>query len=152
MLKDIQPSAAAEWWPPALGWWLLAGLVLILLYWLTRKAIGAWQRYRFRVQAEAIVEYIFINHAQNPRQMLAELNQLLKRWLAHLGQAGIQNLTGTEWAEFLIDSSKSPSAEEITGIKLLASGHYQKDVPDFDAQVLQAWVLRWLRSQEKLRG
>lgn len=81
-----------------------------------------------------------------------ELNQLLKRWLAHLGQAGLQNLTGAEWAGFLIDSSSSLSAEEITGIKLLASGHYQTDVPGFDAQLLQAWALRWLRSQEKLRG
>ncbi len=114
--------------------------------------MAAWRRYRFRVQTEAIVEYIFINHAQNPRQILVELNQLLKRWLAHLGQASIQNLTGSEWSGFLIDSSSSASAEEISAIELLASAHYQTEVPAFDAKLLQDWALRWLRLQENLRG
>ena len=38
-LKDIHLPGAVLWWPPAPGWWVLAGLVLVLM-------VIAWIRYR----------------------------------------------------------------------------------------------------------
>ncbi len=151
LLKDIHPSAAAEWWPPAIGWWLLAAILLALGVWLLRKALAAWRRYRFRLHTEAAVKHIFSSYSQQSRQLLVELNQLLKRWLAYLGQSG-GNLTGSDWAEFLLDSSVTPSVAERVEIELLTSAHYQAEVPELDTQILRDWALRWVRLQERRHG
>ena len=152
MLKDIQPPEAAAWWPPAIGWWILLVLLIGLIFVLGRKVLRSWSRYRFRVKTEALATSIFSENADKPRQILVELNQLLKRWLKYLGQTGAQKLTGQEWLKFLIESSGTLTSAEKNGLELLANAHYQADIPDYDSRLLQDWALAWIRLQERRHG
>jgi len=94
---------------------------------------------------------LFQRQAGQPRELLVELNQLFKRWLASQGGQGVQHLTGAEWAQYLQDGMHPSSAENAV-IETLACAQYQLEVPDYDVQLLQAWAQRWLNSREMLRG
>ncbi len=152
LIKDIHPAAPADWWPPAPGWWLLTFLVLLLLWWLGRWMISAWRRFKFKRMVTAMLTTLFREPSVSPRQLLVELNQLLKRWLSSQGNNSVQYLTGPAWAEYLLTTSKEISAKEKIAIEVLASGHYQNKVPEYEPKILQNWAERWLNWQEKSNG
>ncbi len=47
-LRDVHLPENPGWWPPAIGWWLLAclliGLLLGALFWISRWRANAWRR------------------------------------------------------------------------------------------------------------
>lgn len=151
LLKDIHPAAAADWWPPAPGWWVLIISTAILLSWLGIKLYRAWKRYRFKVMVKAMAHDVFQQHSEQPRELLVELNQIFKRWLSSQGMQGVQNLSGAAWAAYLQGGTPVNEAE-ISAIEILATAQYQPDLPIYDAAVLQSWALRWLDKQVVING
>ncbi len=151
LLKDIHPAESAAWWPPAPGWWLLVIVTAVICWWLGNKLFKAWKRYRFKKMVKAMLAELFQRQAGQPRELLVELNQLFKRWLASQGGQSAQHLTGVDWAQYLQDGMHSSAAEKAV-IETLACAQYQLEVPDYDIQLLEAWAQRWLNSREMLRG
>lgn len=151
LLKDIHPAESASWWPPAPGWWILAFVSAVLLWWLGNKLFKAWKRYRFKLMVKAMLAALFQQHADQPRELLVELNQLFKRWLGSQGIQGVQHLAASDWAAYL-QSDMAVSEAEKTVIETLASAQYQSLVPDYDIELLKAWSQRWLNSREMNRG
>ncbi len=72
-LRDLHlPQAVADW-PPALGWWLLAGLVLSGLVWFMRALVRdhktkPWQEYGHRGLPDMVAEQAT---TQNTRRTLS---------------------------------------------------------------------------------
>lgn len=151
LLKDIHPAAPADWWPPAPGWWVLTIVITILLIWLGNKLYRAWKRYRFKVMVKAMLVDIFQRRAEQPRELLMELNQLFKRWLTSQGAQGLQQLSGAGWAAYL-QGGTPVSDTERKAIETLATAQYQTDFPDYDAELLQSWALRWLDTRVVVNG
>jgi len=109
-LRDIHLPATLTWWPPAPGWWLLAGLCLLigllLLWWKKRPAT-------LRLQREARAEFKQIVQDYEQRhdgpQCLRKLNALLRRiTLSYCPRERVAGLTGPAWIEQLHSLSRTP--------------------------------------------
>ena len=79
-LHPLRTPEPVPWWPPAPGWWLLAGLLLAALAW---AAWCGWRRYRsnrYRRTARQAVQVILARHAEHgdSARTLGELNTVLK--------------------------------------------------------------------------
>ena len=78
-LRDIHLPAPVGWWPPAPGWWLLAGLMLAVIIWLFWR----WQQQRRSEQglelALSELERLQGMHGKNTKELLQELSVLLRR-------------------------------------------------------------------------
>ena len=72
-LRDIHLPAPVGWWPPAPGWWLLAGLMLAVIIWLFWR----WQQQRRSEQglelALSELERLQGMHGKNTKELLQEL-------------------------------------------------------------------------------
>lgn len=104
-LRDIHVPAEPSWWPPAPGWWLLAGLCLGLIFWLYRQ----WQRRQQQQaplrQAASLYRALhtsYVDGELNATGYIHGTNELLKRLLIHtqtLPDAGSAN--DEQWLELL---------------------------------------------------
>lgn len=111
-LRDIHGIQGVSWWPPALGWWLLAAtsLVLAVLAWRFRTTlrlrippipiltVGNWRW----DAARRLRDLRRRAAAQDFKQTASELSELLRRIaMARLGRAACAGLTGEAWLEWL---------------------------------------------------
>ena len=125
-LRDIHLPPEPSWWPPAPGWWLLA-IVLCLLAWhLTRLGLRHW---RARQRRLALVnEFDRVLALSEPAVQLAAISQLLRR-AARSSDPAAASLVGSAWLEFLDRSAAGGSAPFSQGPgRLLLDGPYRMDL------------------------
>jgi hypothetical protein len=111
-LRDIHGIQSVPWWPPALGWWLIAATIVILCYlaWRWRTSIrlripplpvfniGSW-RWDAARQLRALRRRA---QEQDIKQTAGELSELLRRVaMARLGRDTCAGLTGEDWLDWL---------------------------------------------------
>ena len=101
-LHDIVvPAPVAPWWPPAPGWYLLAGLLMLL------AGLGLWRMLRRRRARRYRVEALSELHAlrrrpADSREAVAGILVLLKRTaLAAYPRVQVASLNGAAWWRFL---------------------------------------------------
>jgi hypothetical protein len=103
-LHDIISPPPAPWWPPAPGWYWLAGVLAIwTVYWLATAFIR-WQRNRYRREALAQLrsQTRLLSDAKMRAPVLANLAELLKRAaLSAYPRSEVASLTGSAWLSFL---------------------------------------------------
>jgi hypothetical protein len=101
-LLDILLPKNLEHGPLAIGWWLLIGLVLILL---TGAALWAYKAIQRRAaKRQALAE---LSQLKTENATAAQLNQLLKRAaLAYYPRERVAALSDTTWFEFLDEQSQ----------------------------------------------
>lgn len=144
-LRDIHLPEPISWWPPALGWWLLAGTLLGI-----GIAIQAWRmwRARFRIRDAALAEIARIRarHARHadPALLAADLSALLRRVCLHLHPPHqVASLTGPAWLELLERTTPHFSFSNAGGAPLI-NAPFEPD-PIFDPEALlnacQGWIL-----------
>lgn len=104
-LHDIRGLDPIPWWPPAIGWWLLAAGAVVLLFALRpllrnllRYPAGSWRRSAWKqlctLQRQA--------DRMPPMQLAAELSELLRRIaMARLGRSSAAGLSGERWLSWL---------------------------------------------------
>lgn len=121
-LRDIHLPEAVGYWPPAPGWWLLAGLLLLAM----GIAIYAWrkrqQARRYRKLALQQLAQLSVNEQPANRYLVA-LNTLLKQTLlAAPGTHKAAGLSGEQWLAFLDRTGKT---DQFTH----GPGQYLRDAP-----------------------
>jgi hypothetical protein len=100
-LAPARAPAPPSWWPPAVGWWVLVGLILALaagsiLWW--RFAAGAR---RTRVRRAAIAELNRIR-ALDEADRAPEIQRLMRRFaITVYGATAAANLSGQAWLRFV---------------------------------------------------
>jgi hypothetical protein len=129
-LRDIHGIQAVPWWPPAPGWWLIAGAVVLLLAlaWRFRTGIrlripplpvfsvGSW-RWDAARQLRALRKRA---PEQDTKQTASELSQLIRRIaMARLGRDACAGLTGESWLEWLAGNDPQGFAWSEQGRLLL---------------------------------
>lgn len=101
-LRDIHLPDAVPFWPPAPGWWALAGLVVLLI---VLAALYEWyRRGTLRYRAGREFAAVAADEARfGPAQAVAaEAAVLIRRVLIARGRAAeTVTLTGAEWEAFL---------------------------------------------------
>lgn len=149
-LHPLREPLPIGWWPPAPGWWLLAGLAiaaLLLLAWyaLRRYRASAYRRRALARLAELAAEY---RQQADAQRLLADTNALLKSTaLVAYPRREVAASSGPEWLAFL----NSSLGQEDQFPEEFVSGAYHKRCPDIDTdQVLRA-ASSWIRRHEAAR-
>lgn len=152
LVAPLIPSSAVDVWPPAPWvWWLLGGLVglvllAIIIRWYRRTHV---RRYAYK-ELEAIQTRY--QQSQDAARYLYEVNLLLRRIaVRNFSRAKVAALTGEEWLEFL-DWSRGRKRGDDPGFmegsgKILAWGAYKAQPESFEVERLQKLVKAWIRRQ-----
>ena len=147
-LKDIHLPQAIDWWPPAIGWWML---VLIVLAVTVVALIWIWRRYQskaYRRQAETQLSQIRdrFQQQQDSGQLLSELSILLKRTcITRYGRDRVAGLAGKEWLQFLDQTGNTQAFTQGLGNTLVNERF--RPSPDVNGNELIQLVQNWLKKQ-----
>jgi len=149
-LRGVHSPDSIGTWPPAIGWIILAVLVvtsLIAIIWFTLKwyRSNAWRRV-------ALKEYklLQLDYQKTPTpKLLTEISSLLKRCAASINQdPTMLSLTGTAWKN-LLEIPQSPLTENE--IQLLCFGHYQAECDLLDTTALIR-IKKWIKTLNYLKA
>lgn len=153
-LNDIVVPGAVAWWPPAPGWYVLAGVLAVVLAYVLLRRWQRWQRDRYRRLA---LEELAAIKKEGPVAAMA-LPALLKRTaLSAWPREDVAALTGPDWHRFLDKSAGMNQFCSGAGSHLdcLAYGDADRVAsemsgPDF-AQLLDA-TQSWLKNHQAPAG
>ncbi|GAB4189030.1 MAG: hypothetical protein Tsb002_15770 [Wenzhouxiangellaceae bacterium] len=139
-LRDIHAAPTPDWWPPAPGWWLLALILAVLLFYIVRGAMRWLRRWRRRraIIAEFTQTLSRYDEHGDRRRLAMELDLLLRRLALLRWGADSAGATGEQWLRLWSAAADDPMA------RLLLTAPYQAR-PDYDVASLHNWVLARVR-------
>ena len=155
-LRDIHLPSDISWWPPAPGWWLLLGLIVLISitgvviyrYWQARKL------YRAANLELLAIQTAYAQHADD-QQLVQALSIWLRRvCLSCYPRATVAGLTGQDWLTFLdqqLSRSKHPQRFSDASGQVLINGPYQQST-QVDADVLLSLSRHWLKCLPRQRS
>lgn len=148
-LRDIHLPNAITDWPPALGWWILGSLLLLLLAW------GMWKigmRYQQRhLQRMALSSYLqieqqYLNH-QNSLRLIKQYSNLLRRVaMARFSRPQVASLTGKAWLNFLDQSAGMKVFRTDVGQLLLTAPFQKADTEFKQLSALTSAIKQWIET------
>ncbi|MDC0598786.1 DUF4381 domain-containing protein [Gammaproteobacteria bacterium] len=171
-LADIHLPAATSFWPPAIGWWIVAVLLLFTSAYLIRNYINFIMRRRRinltlqelqqlynQFQEKSVNRKMYnqagLTYLQGVNSLLTRVALLLypqtdKDKVNDKGR-GIAELSGQAWLNFLDRCDNSTEFRAGAG-KALGEGIYQREF-NADADALYELARQWIikRYQEKSR-
>jgi hypothetical protein len=128
-LAPARAPAPPSWWPPAVGWWFLVGLILAL------AAAGVlWWRFspsarRRRVRHAAISELNRIRFLDEAERAPA-IQRLMRRYaMTAYGARAVANLSGEAWLRF-VQAHGGAGFSGTDGGKFLAAAFGKADATD----------------------
>lgn len=147
-LRDIHMPPPVDWWPPAPGWWLLGGALLVAL---GIAAYAALRRFRQRRYRRIALRRLDALHAQwrqhgDRSAFLRDLNHLLKQTALRAYPAErVAALHGAAWLRFLDSTLRTPqfdgaATQPLADIYSAPAG----DAP-LEADALRRAAAHWLR-------
>ena len=156
-LQDIHLPSEVGIWPPAIGWWLLAIIIIASLAALIFFVRQKKSRNAYRVAALAELNRAQKNCANNADYLQALSIVLRRTAISAYGSGFNPSLKGTAWLEWLdaqCDKTRQQFSQGI-GTALLI-GPYQKN-PDYDRaalhQLATVWIIehrnRWQQKKAK---
>ncbi len=124
-LRDIRGLDPIGWWPPAPGWWLIAGFMLLLIaasVWLWR--LGPYPLRTWRWDAWRKLRRLRLNmDSMAPKEVVSEFSELLRRIaIARFGRRTCAGLVGEAWLEWL-------TQHDPTGFDWNTKGRILLDLP-----------------------
>lgn len=142
VLRDVHVPPAPPLWPPAPGWWLVIGVVALLLIF---GAAMLWRRHR-RLQA---LKRMFdeASRAPQPAQRAAAISELLRR-AARRVDPKADRLHGDDWLRFL-DGKQGTDFSQGPG-RVLLDGGYRRELDE--RQLAQATAVARSRFLELMAG
>lgn len=149
-LRDIHLSEVASWWPPAIGWWLLAiiiALFIFLGYWLYRRPRHAKLALK---SAKIKLAELKQDSGLDGGQKLARLSILLRRVAISLSpDRTVAGLTGQAWLAYLDRPMNGSPFSNGMG-RLLIESPYQRTPPTAEeTDQLFALCESWLKTCNK---
>jgi len=147
-LRDIHIPEPISWWPPAIGWWVLAVLIPLSLYLLyrlykrlTRKTALKAAKKQFKQLQE--------NQELSPQDKLIQLASLLRRIAVSLyPRAEVASLTGEQWMNFLDASLQHPEFKQGIGL-LLVDAPYRRSPNLAELDALFSLCETWINLQKE---
>ncbi|MDE0308748.1 MAG: DUF4381 domain-containing protein [Acidiferrobacterales bacterium] len=138
-LRDVIPPPDPGLWPPAIGWWVLA-ILLILLPFGIRYLLSLIRENRAR---QHIARDISQAVALKPDQAAIRLSILMRRVaMSKFPNASVAGLTGEQWLEFLDSSGETDQFTQGPGRLLITAPYERHRVADVDplTHVCMKWV------------
>jgi hypothetical protein len=152
-LADIHLPEPVSLWPPALGWWILAILLLILALWMGRKSLIASRHRKIKAQALTELERCYSNYSLDSEsdtnrlnlRFVNEANSVLKRVaLVHFPGSAVAGLGGPEWVDFIRSNGQSGLlTPEIANA--LSHGRFQTKL-EINVDEMNTFAVQWIAS------
>ena len=152
MLKDIHLAGSPDFWPPAIGWWILLSIVLFAigaLFLSVRSKLR--QQAKLKKQREKLMATLKTYEdrlTQNPsNKTIADVNTLLRQLaINYYPRSKVSSLTGIDWLNFLDQSGKTQGFTKGAG-RILVEAPYQSGDPenlnlDEFISLVRKWVHR----------
>ena len=153
-LRDIHLPAPIGWWPPALGWWLLAALLLVGV------ALYAVHYYRARHKRAALRALTRVRKAleegAEPVACLQFLSTVLRRFAmtsvartrSAVAEPDVAGLIGERWLKYLDGRWAKTEFSAGLGRQLLAAPYARPNSIARDQAIeLTALCMAWLAAQ-----
>ena len=147
-LRDVHLPAEVSWWPPAIGWWLLAILILASLFYLRRKLISIRQRRHYRKIALQELNQQRERWLESPDNSvyLQSVSHILRRSTRHLiGGNALLALSGLDWANAINDYADGCLDHQT--IDALTVGTYKAN-PAADIEHIHQQLTHWLSAHK----
>jgi len=149
-LRDIHlPDTTFSWWPPAIGWWILAIIIPLLcffIFWLYKRIT---RKTALKTAKKLLLQ---IKHDTNleDKHKLIELSELIRRVAISISpREETASLTGRAWLEYLDSSVKETPFSQGVG-RCFADAQYQKTAMiDLDMSLLITLCENWLKAQKE---
>lgn len=155
-LRDIRGLDESGWWLPAPGWWLLAAIMLVLLWlgWRWYRA-RAMRREHWRREAyQRLLELKRGRRELGAKAAAGQLSELLRRMaLARCDRRDCAGLAGDRWLHWLHENDPRGFDWPRKG-KLLKQLPYAPDDGDTDGRELRPLInaaIRWVVSEDPAR-
>ena len=147
-LRDIHIPDAISWWPPAIGWWILAVLIPLCVYFIyklykrvTRKTALKAAKKHFKALRD--------NEQLTKQEKLVALSSLMRRIAVSLyPRTEVASLTGDDWLNFLDKSIANRGFNSDTGWLLTEGLYSQKDDSYYIAPLFNLCE-DWLNNQKE---
>ena len=153
-LRDIHLPDAISWWPPAPGWWILLGMLVVSA--VTVYLLRAFYLSR-RVKRSALDELDSIRRqyeqTRNHQQLAEQLSILMRRAsISFHPRSEAAGLTGKNWLDYLDSTSKKPGFNQEAGQLLISAPYLPADRTASKEMAANAEALvnlceNWLRAQ-----
>jgi len=148
-LRDIHLPEPVSWWPPAPGWWLLLGSVLLafIVFWfvLFHRRRNAWRRTALDTLKHLRKQYQ--SGQFSPQPVVSELSVLMRRVaISCFPREQAAQLNGEAWLEFLDRYRRSGAAFKTELGRLLVVAPYaqQTDIRADEMNKLFALCEDWI--------
>jgi len=126
-LRDIHLPAEPSWWPPAVGWWVLAALALVAAWyagrWLLKRAR---RRRRIGLLLAELRRVEQAHPLDQSSQRLTAYSDLLRRACRQYAPAALA-LSGEPWLEFL-DADDADKPFSVGAGRVFLHGPFQPNV------------------------
>ena len=149
-LADIHLPAEVSFWPPALGWWILALLLLIAGSFATRKLYEKAEQRKACQYALAELKSCLtrLEESTGQKKLLRyvnDVNTVLRRVaLVKFPESNPGSLVGETWVAFIRRTGNSSQLDEQLSAAL-SHGRFRKQV-EVDSQALNAMAHSWILS------
>jgi hypothetical protein len=140
-LNDIVVPAAVGWWPLASGWYVVAGIVAVLLAWFVARSARQWKASAYRRAALLELQSLIDNSRDSlgRSSSLRQLPSLLKRTaLSVYPRENVAGLSGENWFNFLNAKVAEPSFTESTFETLNRIAYTTGDLVDIHDDAVEA--------------
>ena len=144
-LQDIHAAGNPGWWPPAPGWWLLAILLFLGLFYLVRLGVRKLAARKRRHELLHALEQLNseFDVVKNAQEYLSGMNRLFRVVaMKAFPSTASAYLQGDDWVRFI--ASLLPEKAQTSSLDALAHGPYEPS-PEFDAKALEAHARTWVR-------
>lgn len=143
-LRDVHLPPPVDAWPPALGWWLLLGTVLLLmgLFWIFRtvRERNSLQRRALDLFNEMESRYL---QSGDPVAFASQVSALLRRVaVVRFPDQRPAGLIDDAWLDFLDRTGGNGAFRHGPGASLVTAPY--KPRGELDAQQLASVVREWL--------
>lgn len=153
-LKDIHIPRDVNIWPLAFGWWLLIGIVIVVLVALFLKTIKV---VRIRKHKKLLrEEYSLLEKkltVSPSKETVAETNVLLRRLaLAYYPNENVASLTGGDWLTFLDLSGSTQDFSRGAGRILIEAPYRDGALENYNGEEFIPLIRQWVNKTIKKAG
>jgi hypothetical protein len=155
-LADIHLPEPVSYWPPAIGWWILAAIAFVLLVILFRKFASRQRQQKICQYAVAELQRCYDSYSQadaantdqNKLDYVNQFNTVVRRVaLVHYPQANAASLDGATWVDFIRQKGESSLMTDDIATAL-QYGRFQTKC-DVDVDAMQSFGEQWIESLYK---
>lgn len=142
-LKDVHLPQSISFWPPAVGWFLLASLIIFIGFICAYALHHFWKKKRAKYAALKTIKQLKKQRSEETLLTLIEASKLLRRVANHyFSDDKIAGLSGKQWIRFLNESANSEIFSGPLAYSLSVSP-YSTERPDNTDELLTAiecWI------------